>query len=271
MTQRRRAASGPRVPPRTSLPRVAIGQFRMAWTIEENMDAIAWCMRQAAAGSARICSFPELAVTGFHRQIVEHAMPRKVDGPLRRIAGLCQELGMAVAVGAPTFDGDLRFNSHLLVDERGVVLDAVPKNGLTPAEATFFAHGRHRPVASLAGLACTAVICREIDDRDDVLRQVAPGSVDLVFWPGQMRPDPDKPPQDPPAHVCNAQALARELGAFVVQANWPNALNRPEQSAGSGRSAVIAPDGELLFRLPQEAPGVAVFALGAREFAWHPQ
>lgn len=121
------------------------------------------------------------------------------------------------------------------------------------------------------GLACTAVICREIDDLDDVLRQVPPGSVDLVFWPGHMRPDPDLPPQDPPAHVCTAQTLARRLGAFVVQANWPNALNRPEESVNTGRSAVIAPSGKLLFRLPQEAPGVAVFELGARAFAWHPQ
>lgn len=250
---------------------MAIGQFRMAWTIEENLEAITWCMQQASAAGARICSFPELAVTGFHRQIVDNAMPHKMDRPLRRITALCRQLGMAVAVGAPTFDGPLRFNSHLLVDAGGAILDAVPKNGLTPAEATFFAHGRHRPIATLAGLACTAVICREIDDRADVLRQLPRGSVDLVFWPGQMRPDPDKPPQDPPAHVCNAQALARELGAFVVQANWPNALNRPEQSAGAGRSAVIAPDGELLFRLPQEAAGVAVFELGAREFAWHPQ
>ena len=252
-------------------PRLAIGQFRMAWTIEENLASIGWCMRQAAAAGARICCFPELAVTGFHRRIVEHAVPHRMDEPLRRITALCKELGVAAAVGAPTFDGDLRFNSHLLVDGRGVILDAVPKNGLTPAEATFFAHGRHRPIATLAGLACTAVICREIEDLDDVRRQLPRGSVDLVFWPGHMRPDPDKPPQQPPAHVVNAQALARELGASVVQANWPNELNRPENSAGTGRSAAIAPDGELLFRLPPEAPGLAVFDLGAREFAWHPQ
>ncbi|HEY1230470.1 MAG TPA: nitrilase-related carbon-nitrogen hydrolase, partial [Ramlibacter sp.] len=64
-------------------PRLAIGQFRMAWTIEENLASIAWCMRQAAAAGARICSFPELAVTGFHRRIVEHAVPPRMDEALR--------------------------------------------------------------------------------------------------------------------------------------------------------------------------------------------
>lgn len=95
--QPRRDAPGPRRGALAAPPRLAIGQFRMAWTIEENLEAIAWCMRQAAAGGARICGFPELAVTGFHRQIVDLAMPDKLAQPLRFITGLCEELGIAVA------------------------------------------------------------------------------------------------------------------------------------------------------------------------------
>ena len=235
------------------------------------MAAIEWAIRVAAGAGARLCTFPELAVTGFHRRIVEHAFPAKIDPPLAIVQGLCEQLGMAVAIGAPTFDGALRFNSHLLVDGRGRLQQVVRKNGLTPAEETFFARGDQRPVATLAGLACTAVICREIEDLDDVRQQVNADAVDLVVWPGQMRPEPDLPPQDPPRYVVQAQALARALDAYVVQANWPNALNRPEESARCGRSAVIAPGGELLFRLPEETPGLAVFDLGSREYAWHPQ
>ena len=37
---------------------------------------------------------------------------------------------------------------------------------------------------------------------------------------------------DAPAHVVQAQALARSLSAYVVQTNWPNALNRTEESPG---------------------------------------
>jgi hypothetical protein len=91
-----------------------------------------------------------------------------------------------------------------------------------------------------------------------------------MFWPGQMGPDRDKPPVDPPEHVVQAQQLAKAVQAYVVQANWPNALNRPEESRHTGRSAVIAPDGELLFRLPEEAAGVGIFALGDRTYEWYP-
>jgi hypothetical protein len=55
----------------------------------------------------------------------------------------------------------------------------------------------------------------------------------------------------------------------VVQTNWPNALNRPEESVDGGGSTVSSPEGEMLFRLPMQASGVAVFTLGDRHFEWH--
>jgi len=83
-----------------------------------------------------------------------------------------------------------------------------------------------------------------------------------------MRPDPEKPATDHPEHVAQAQALAARLNAYVVQANWPNALNRPSESADTGLSAVIDPTGSLAFRAPKAQPGVAVFTLGDRQCSW---
>ncbi|MDP3084525.1 MAG: hypothetical protein Q8N44_12685, partial [Rubrivivax sp.] len=74
-----------------------------------------------------------------------------------------------------------------------------------------------------------------------------------------------------PAHLHQAQALALRLSAYVVQANWPNALNYPEKSANAGKSAVVSPTGKLLFRLPQAAPGLGLFSLGDETCAWYPR
>lgn len=242
----------------------------MRWALEENMAAILRAMELAAREGAAICTFPELAVTGFHREIVKLAKPETIAPQVRRLQDACARLRIAVAAGAPTFgEGSDRFNSHLLIDETGRLQAVVSKTGLTPAEATFFKPGNGRPAAVLQGLRCSAVICREIEDEKDVLGQLPSRSADLVFWPGHMRPDPDKPVQDPPAHVVRAQALAKSLGAPMIQANWPNALNRPEESANAGHSAVISDSGELLFLLPREAAGVAVFTLGESSYMWH--
>ncbi len=255
-----------------SNPRIAIGQLRMHWTIEANMASMLDAIGLAQRRGAGICTFPELAVTGFHREIVALAKPDLVAPQVRRIQELCASRAIAVAVGAPTFgDEGARFNSHLFIDERGELVSEVRKAGLTAPEATFFQAGAERPVAVLQGLRCSAVICREIEDQEQLREQLPAGSIDLILWPGQMRPDPDKPVTDPPEHVVQAQQLAQALKAHVIQANWPNALNRPAESEHTGHSAVIAPTGELLFRLPEQASGVAVFSLGATDFEWHPR
>jgi len=252
--------------------RLAVAQLRMHWTIEDNLAAITGAMATAQRRGAAICAFAELAVTGFHREIVSLARPSLVKPALRQVRDLAARLGQAVAIGAPTFGTKgARFNSHLLIDEAGKLAATVRKNGLTAPEATFFEAGSGRPSAALHGIACTAVICREIEDHEPVLRQIGRKPPAIIFWPGQMRPDPAKPVTDPPGHVVNAQKLARGSGSYVVQTNWPNALNRPEESEHTGHSACISPTGELLFRLPKEASGVGVFNLGEREFEWHPQ
>ena len=89
--------------------------------------------------------------------------------------------------------------------------------------------------------------------------------------PGALRQDPDKPRTDPPEYVHKIQRLALSSKAYVVQTNWPNALNRPEESVDGGGSTVANPEGRILFRLPAQVAGVAIFNLGEDSFEWHPQ
>ena len=91
----------------------------------------------------------------------------------------------------------------------------------------------------------------------------------MIFVPGALRLDPEKPKTEPSEYVRDIQRLAAATRAHVIQSNWPNALNRPKESVDGGGSCVANPDGELLFRLPSQAPGVAIFTLGARQYDWH--
>ena len=243
----------------------------MHWTIEDNLATIVAALRLARQLGADLCAFSELAVTGFHREIVALAFPQRVDPAISRVRALSAELSIAVALGAPSFDHQGRkFISHLLIDETGALSAMVSKEGLTEAEATFFQRGSGRPVATLQGRRCSAVICREVEDFDRVTSQLPPGAADLLFLPGALRPDPAKPRTDPPGFVLDALRLARATCSTLVQTNWPNALNRPEESVDGGQSMVISPAGELLFRLPRQAAGLGLFTLGERVFDWHP-
>ena len=253
-------------------PRIAIAQITMHWTTPENVASIRWAMDLARAQGVQICGFSELAVTGFHRQIAREATPEVVSPAIRELQAHAAKLLLGIAVGTPTFSDDgARYISHLLIDECGETAAVVSKRGLTDPEATFFARGSSRPIGKLHGLRCSAVICREVEDHELISAELPPGTVDLIFVPGALRQDPDKPRKDPPEYVRNIQRLAQATEAYVVQTNWPNALNRPEESVEGGGSIVASPDGEVLLRLPGQASGVGIFTLGERHFEWHPQ
>jgi omega-amidase len=254
------------------MSRIAIAQISMHWSTSENADAILRAMGVAAAHGARVCAFSELAVTGYHRHIAREATPDLVAPAIRELQARCAALSLGIAVGAPTFGtGSAKYISHLLLDEHGQVQAIVSKRGLTEAEATFFQSGSSRPTAKLHGITCSAVICREVGDLALVARELNPGTAEVIFVPGALRQDPDMPRTDPPEYVRCIQRLAVATGAHVVQTNWPNALNRPEESVEGGESTVAAPSGEIMFRLPRQASGVGIFNLGERHFEWVPQ
>jgi omega-amidase len=252
--------------------RIAIAQIAMHWSSTDNMAAIRQAMHTAQAHGAQLCAFSELAITGFHKQIAREAQPHIVGPALQELQALCATLHLAIAVGAPSFAGTAaKYNAHVLIDEHGEVQATVCKQGLTDPEATFFERGASRPVGILQGLRCSAVICREVEDLALTTAQLPAGTVDVIWLPGALRQDPEKPRTDPPEYVHNAMRLAAATQAWVVQTNWPNALNRPEESVDGGHSVVVSPRGELMFRLPRQASGLGIFNLGDSRFDWHPQ
>jgi omega-amidase len=254
------------------MSRIAIAQIAMHWSTAENVVAILRAMDLASSRGAKLCAFSELAVTGYHRHIAREGTPELVAPAIRELQAHCSKLSLGIAVGAPTFGaGSAKYNSHLLVDEYGETRAVVSKRGLTEAEATFFQPGSSRPAARLHGVNCSAVICREVSDLELLAQELKPGTAEVIFVPGALRQDPEKPRTEPPEYVRDIQRLAVATGAYVVQTNWPNALNRPEEGVEGGHSTVAAPNGEVMFRLPRESSGLGIFNLGEGHFEWYPQ
>ena len=255
--------------------RLAVAQQTMEWTTERNVAHIVAAIARAAEQGAQLCLFPELALTGFHRQIREQAKPEVVAPALQQVRAACRDARIASLIGLPTFAADgAVLNSYAFVDAEGDVGATVHKNGLTAAELTFFAAGTDRPLTRFAGRNCTTVMCREIEDVDAIAAQLAAEPVQLVFWPSIVGhppgtiAEPEREVQDL-GYRQRAGEFARRFNAHLVQCNWPHALNTPERSH-QGQSKAYAPDGEILLTLPRDEAGVAVFDLGARDFHWTP-
>ena len=254
---------------------MAIAQQAMYWTAVENTARIVASLAVASERGASVCVFPELALTGFHRGIRRQAVPEVVEPALQQVRAACSEHRIACTLGTPTFPGDgTVLNSYVFIDATGSVGSTVSKNGPTAAELTFFQRGTGRPAMQFAGRTCTTVMCREVEDLEAVAAQLHGDPVDMVFWPSLTGQPPGTVLDSPEAsddlgYFRRAGLVAKRLGAFVVQSNWPNALNTPDHTH-LGESKVYAADGEVLLTLPRDAAGIGVFDLGARHYQWTP-
>lgn len=253
--------------------RLAVAQPTMYWTTGENTARIVASLAVASAQGAQLCVFPELALTGFHRRIREQALPEVVAPALQRVCDACRAQAVACMLGMPTFaDDGAVLNSYVFIGADGVVGTAMSKNGPTAAELTFFERGTGRPTLHFEGHACATVMCREVEDLDDIAAQLRHHPVDVVFWPSLTGNPPgtvfaNATESDDLGYFRRAGLVAQRLGAFVVQSNWPMALNTPE-STYLGESKVYAPSGEVLLMLPRDVAGVGVFTLGDRDYRW---
>ncbi len=87
-------------PPSSRAPlRVAIAQPAMYWTTPQNVARIVEALEVAARQGARVCLFPELALTGFHRGIREQALPGVVGPALQQVQAACRAQRVVFTLG----------------------------------------------------------------------------------------------------------------------------------------------------------------------------
>ncbi|MCE4556321.1 nitrilase-related carbon-nitrogen hydrolase [Roseateles cellulosilyticus] len=235
--------------------RWAVVQPRMHWTLEGNVAETVAALEAAAAAGAEGCVGTELALTGFHRRLPELLDATALADAEAMLRACCARRRLAAAIGVPTLGADgAVFNSHVYIDPAGREVGRVHKRGLTASEAGFFAPGGTRGWTSLAGLAVTSVLCREMLDIDALRVELSPPppGVRVIFWPSYIGESDTEQTALCAAYREGARRLAVELGAWVLQSNWPEALNLPG-AHGFGHSVVIAPGGQRVATLPRDA------------------
>lgn len=238
----------------------------MHWTLAGNLAETLATLDAAAAAGAEGCVCTELALTGFHRRLPELLDAAALAEAEAQVRAACARLHIAAVVGVPTLgEGGVVFNSHIYIEATGRERARVHKRGLTDSEAGFFARGGVRGWTAIGGVLATSVLCREMLDVQALLPELrataADGRPRVIFWPSYIAESDAEQTALCQAYRAGAMELARELGAWVLQSNWPESLNAPGQP-GFGASVVIAPDARLVQTLPRDAASLACVALG---------
>jgi predicted amidohydrolase len=155
----------------------------------------------------------------------------------QQVADACRQHGIYAIVGMPWRDADKLYNSAIVINPSGRVIERYHKIQLAESWPD---GGDHLAVFPVDGVPASIIICH--DERyPELVRLPVLAGARLVFYVSHESGIKSEPKIAP--YRAQIQARAVENTVYVVQANAP----ANEDTSGShGHSRIIAPDGNLL-------------------------
>jgi predicted amidohydrolase len=218
--------------------RVAAVQMRSTRNLDENISKTKQHLERCARDGARVVVFPECSLSGyFDRDTMQALSPERLAGALQQVAQACREHAVYAVIGMPHRDGNKLYNSAVVIDPQGNVIERYHKIQLAESWPD---GGDHLSVFKVDGIPCSIIICH--DERyPELVRLPVLAGARLVFYLSHES-GVDQPTKIDP-YRAQIQARAVENTVYVVQANAPA---NPDASGSHGQSRVIAPDGNIV-------------------------
>lgn len=218
--------------------RVAAVQMRSTRSLADNLAAIEQQLATCAAVGVRVVLFPECAATGyFDDEYMRSITAEQLADAERRLSEACREHEVYAIVGMPCREGAKLYNSAVVFDPKGRVIERYHK--LQLAE-TWPDEGDHLSIFPIDGVWCSIIVCH--DERyPELVRLPVLAGARVVFYMSHESGLHHERKLEP--YRAQIQARAVENSVFVVQANAP--ANR-DLSGSHGQSRIIAPDGNIL-------------------------
>ncbi|HDY7536869.1 TPA: carbon-nitrogen hydrolase family protein [Vibrio vulnificus] len=196
----------------------------MNWSIDENISMIRTKILDSVLMGADMVFFPELSLTGFHKNIPNYQNFDYSDyiSDIKRISS---DKNIIVGIGLPILNDGKVYNSYLIIDGDNVY--RWDKIGLTDSEYKYFTSGKNKPIVTLRGIDTSVVFCREVDDYEDLFLV---DNVDLILWPSYIgTSDRENTTGYTNQYNISKNSLkvAEMYSSTLIQSNWSNALNNP--------------------------------------------
>jgi predicted amidohydrolase len=224
-------------PPLPKSLRVAAVQMRSTRDLDANLKHTRDLLRQCAADGVQVAVFPKCSVTGYFDDLIPKLTVEQLVAAEKKVAEACREFRIAAVVGMPWRDGENLFNSAVVIDETGRIVERYHKVQLAEKWPSW---GDHLSVFRLRGVPCSVIICHDERYPELVRLPVLAGSR-VVFYLSHESPLQQEAKLNP--YRAQIQARAVENGVFIVHANAPA---NADATGSHGQSRLIAPDGNIL-------------------------
>jgi predicted amidohydrolase len=128
--------------------------------VKANLSRIDDGAGQAAKAGCRLVVFPELMTTGYGQPEAVAAMAEPIPGPVSDLlSAIARDHEIALAVGLPEREDNLRYNTMLLIGPDGKEINRYRKVHLWDTERGWATPGERFPVADLDGISTGMWIC----------------------------------------------------------------------------------------------------------------
>jgi predicted amidohydrolase len=216
---------------------VAAVQMRSSHSLDENLPRILESIRAAAAEGSRVVVFPECALTGYYDEVAEAVTEEALRRAEEEIAETCREAGIAAVVGTAWWqDGEI-FNTALIINPEGEVIERYHKVQLAE---DWPKGGDHLVVFHIDGIPCSVIICH--DERyPELVRLPVLAGARVLFYISHESGLRKEHKIDPYRAQIRARAVENRI--YVVQANAPANM---DMTGSHGQSRIINPDGNVM-------------------------
>jgi NAD+ synthase (glutamine-hydrolysing) len=211
--------------------------MRSTRDLDANLKRTRELLQQCAKASVQVAVFPECSVTGYFDDVVKKTTAEQLASAEKAISEMCGELKIAAIVGMPWREKDKLYNSAIVINQAGKVIERYHKVQLAE---NWPVGGDHMSVFKLHGMTCSIIICHDERYPELVRLPVLAGSR-VVFYLSHESPIRQETKLNP--YRAQIQARAVENGVFIVHANAPA---NSDATGSHGQSRLILPDGNLI-------------------------
>ncbi len=217
--------------------RVATVQLRSSRNLQENVARIGEHIRQSGGQGAQVVVFPECALTGYFEDRATSTTAEQLAEAEQIVAEAAREAGVYVVLGTPYREDSKLYNSSVVFDPSGRVVERYHKVQLAERWPD---PGDHLSVFPVNGVRCSIIICH--DERyPELVRLPVLAGARVIFYLSHESGVRQEHKLDP--YRAQIQARAVENTVYVVQANAPA---NDDLSGSHGQSRIIAPDGNII-------------------------
>lgn len=193
-------------------------------------------LKECAKKGVEVAVFPECSLTGYYADVIRTTTEEQIEKAIQAVAAACKEHKIGAVIGSPTRQKEKLFNSALIINSKGTILDRYHKIQLAE---DWPVGGDHLSVFYLNGVPCSVIICH--DERyPELVRLPVLAGARVIFYSSHESGIRYESKVGP--YRAQIQARAVENNVFIAQANAPA---NTDTTGSHGHSRLLAPDGNI--------------------------